>query len=110
MDYVQLIGLGAAVFTTLANIPQTYKIIRDKNTEGVSTITYAVLLVGNALWVTYGILKTDWPIIIANSITVVTCLIILVLNFTSKKFISVIHETVLPEGVKKEARKKNKKP
>lgn len=104
MDYIYIIGIVAAVFTTLANIPQTYKIIKEKNTEGVSTYTYTILLIGNMLWVTYGILKTDWPIIIANGITVITCLIILSLNFTSQKVIEAIHEKVLPEEVKKEIR------
>lgn len=106
MDYIQLTGISAAVFITLANIPQTYKIIKEKNTKTISVFTYSILLIGNALWLTYGILKDDWPLIICNTVTVITCLMILGLNFTSQKTMNAIHESVLPETVKKEARKK----
>lgn len=109
MDYIQIIGLAAAFFTTLANIPQTYKIIKEKNTDGISSTTYTILLLGNALWLTYGILNTDWPLIIANSITVATCITILALNFSSAKTMGIIHEKILPEAVKKEAKKTKKR-
>ena len=106
MNYISVIGISAAVLTTLANIPQTYKIIKEKNTEGVSAYTYTLLLFGTSLWTIYGILNGDWPIIIANSISVLTCLIILFLNFTSNKAIEKIHEAILPEEIKKEVRDK----
>jgi MtN3 and saliva related transmembrane protein len=101
MDYTQLVGIGAAIMTTIANIPQTYKIIKEKNTEGVSLFTYTILLTGMLLWVTYGVLNTDWPIIIANGITALICSMILLLKITSKKIITKIHNKVIPDGVKR---------
>ncbi len=101
MDYAQIAGILAAIFTTAANIPQTYKIIKEKNTEGVSTYTYAILMTGTLCWVIYGVLKSDWPIIIANGITVATCIVILMLNFTSKRVIKNIHDKVMPDNLKK---------
>ena len=104
MNYIHLIGTTAAILTTAANIPQTYKIIKEKNTVGISTYTYSLLLVGTGLWVTYGILNNDLPVILANGVTALTCIVILILNFTSPKVIEIIHEKVLPEEIKKEIR------
>ena len=80
MNYVSIIGILAAFFTMLANIPQAYKIIKEKKTAGVSSYTYSILIIGNGLWLTYGILQKDWPLLVANSITLLTCCIILALK------------------------------
>lgn len=101
MDTIQIVGLIAAALTTAANLPQAYIIIRDKSTQQVSAVTYSLLILGTASWVVYGIAKSDWPIIIANVISVLTCIVILILKFTSKKVMDKVHETVLPEGLKK---------
>ena len=103
-----IIGILAAVFTTVANIPQTYTIIREKSTDHISVATYFILLTGTLLWTTYGILKNDWPLILTNGFTSMTSLIIIILNFSSKKTISKIHEAVLPDKIIKEAEKAEK--
>lgn len=103
------IGILAAIFTTAANIPQTYTIIKEQSTEHISVTTYFILLTGTLLWMTYGIMKEDWPLILTNGFTSLTSTIIIVLNFSSKKTMSKIHQTVLPEKIKKEAKKAKKK-
>jgi|SRR6218665_1330329 len=103
MDAVQIIGLLAAALTTAANLPQAYIIIREKSTQHISAVTYCLLLLGTALWVSYGIAKSDWPIIIANAISVVTCAIILLLKFTSQKVMDKVHKSVLPKEIKKKS-------
>lgn len=85
MDYIQILGLLAAVFTTGANFPQTYKIIKTKSTKDISKVTYSMLLCGGIMWLVYGILRMDIPIIIANGISATICGIILILKFSSKK-------------------------
>lgn len=100
METVQIIGTLAAVLTTIANIPQTYKIIKKKSTEGLSAITYFVLLGGTLLWVIYGIMKEDWPLIGANGISSLISITVLVLYYISDKKIEEIHEKVLPESEK----------
>jgi len=97
MDYIQLLGLLAAGFTTGANFPQTYKIIKTKSTGDISTITYIMLLSGGILWVIYGILRSDLPIIIANGISASTCAFILILKHTSDKLVETIHEKIIPD-------------
>lgn len=98
MDVNQVIGLLAATFTTMANIPQTYVIIRERSAHDVSATTYYLLLAGTLLWVTYGIFKSDWPIIISNGISSLTSIMILILNFSSQRMINKIHKKVMPKG------------
>ena len=103
------IGILAALFTTAANILQTYIIIREQSTEHVSVTTYFILLTGTLLWMSYGILKEDWPLILTNGVTSITSILIIFLNFSSKRVIGKIHRSVLPEKIKKEAKKAKKK-
>jgi len=83
---IQLLGLAAAVFTTAANIPQTIKVIKTKSTKSLSAATYAMLFVGMLLWVIYGVLREDVPIILANSIAGLLCGIILFMKVWAKYF------------------------
>ena len=78
--WVEYIGSLAAACTTLCWVPQAVKIIREKQTQGISLITQAVFTVGLALWFTYGILLTNWPLILANAVTLVLSLVILILK------------------------------
>lgn len=84
MDYIKLLGLIAAFFITVANFPQTYKIIRTGSVKDISTMTYALLVLGNACWLAYGIIKQDLPLIVGNAISTVTCTAILLLKIFAK--------------------------
>lgn len=97
MDYIQIIGLFAAVLTTAANIPQTYKIIKTKSTEDISVTTYSMLIVGFVLWVVYGVIREDYPVLIANSISMLVCSTILFLKFSSAEVLDKINEKVTPD-------------
>ena len=85
MDYIEIIGITAAIITTAANVPQAIKIIKTKSTESISTVTYALLLTGFILWLFYGIRKEDLPIILANAISAILAIIILYMKLTAKK-------------------------
>lgn len=80
MDYIQILGLSAAFFTTIANIPQAIKVIKTRNVKSLSASTYAMLFIGMLLWVVYGIIRNDVPIILANAIAGVLCGIILIMK------------------------------
>lgn len=75
------IGSLAAICTTLCWAPQAVKIVREKRTEGISLITQSVFTFGVALWATYGALLNDRPLFLANIVTLVLSLAILVLKF-----------------------------
>lgn len=48
-------------------IPQLVKVIREKDVEDISLLMLLVLVSGLSLWVWYGIVKEEWPIILSNS-------------------------------------------
>jgi MtN3 and saliva related transmembrane protein len=77
---VDLLGYVAAAFTTGAFAPQAFKTIRSRDTSGISFHMYLIFTIGTALWTAYGVVATAWPIIIANSITLLLAATILILK------------------------------
>jgi MtN3 and saliva related transmembrane protein len=73
----EFIGYAAAILTTSSFIPQAVKVIKTKNTQGISLIMYVMFSIGVALWLIYGIMLKNIPIALANSITLSLALVIL---------------------------------
>lgn len=80
MNFTDYIGSFAATCTTIAFIPQAIKSYSTRDLSGISLPMYAIFTTGVALWLVYGLLKQDWPIIIANAITVALSAMILILK------------------------------
>jgi len=70
----------AAFLTTSAFLPQVYKAYRNKSAKDVSLTMYLVLLVGLLLWLYYGWHIESMAIIMANSVTAILVIFILVLK------------------------------
>ena len=75
-----VIGVIAAMLTSLSYIPQVKKVRAGQPTEDLSSRTLIALTSGLLLWVVYGFLKADWIIIAANITG--TCLTGYVLHHT----------------------------
>ena len=71
MDGVTLIGLLAAAISTLGFAPQVIKIHRTRMTRDLSLGSYILLFSGLFLWLIYGLLSGDAPLVAANAITMV---------------------------------------
>ena len=56
-----LLGWALAIASTLTVLPQTIKLLRSRNSEGVSTITVALATITMAIWSTYTYQLRDWP-------------------------------------------------
>ena len=74
----EILGLSAAFLTTSAFIPQEYKIYKEKNADGISLTMYIILFTGVILWFVYGILIGSLSIMIANGITALLQLSIII--------------------------------
>lgn len=85
MNWTEIIGYLAGIFTTIASIPQIVKVIKTKEVADISAKMFFVLLAGVALWTIYGIAKMDWPIIIFNGICVVLHATMLIMIFKYKE-------------------------
>lgn len=77
MDWIEILGLIAAFFTTVANIPQTIKVLKTGSTKSLSVVAYSILFTGLIAWTVYGFLQDDLPVILGNIIGVILCGIIL---------------------------------
>jgi MtN3 and saliva related transmembrane protein len=69
MDTVTIVGGVAAFCTTLSYFPQLMKCWQTGHTGDLSLGMFSVLAAGVALWVLYGLLKSDWVIIAANAVS-----------------------------------------
>ena len=72
MKSVEWIGYIATVFSAISYFPQVIHLWKTKSAQGVSLGSYLLLIVGNSLWLWYGICLEKWPIIIANCIVLVS--------------------------------------
>ena len=79
------IGFVAAVSTTLSFVPQVLQSYRSRDVSGISLGMYSIFTFGVGLWLLYGILTRDWPVIVANALTFVLALSILGLKLLSQK-------------------------
>ncbi|WP_235293829.1 SemiSWEET transporter [Portibacter lacus] len=84
MSYITLIGIVAAIITTTSFLPQVIKIYKTKNTKDISLSMYYLITSGIILWLVYGILVKDLPIIIANGVTFILVCSILVMKLKYK--------------------------
>ncbi|MCF8186699.1 MAG: SemiSWEET transporter [Sulfuritalea sp.] len=83
MTLTDAIGFTSATFTTVAFVPQVIRVWKTKSARDVSLGMYALFNTGVALWLCYGLLIESWPIIVANSITLILACSVMVmkLNF-----------------------------
>jgi|TARA_X000000368_G_C22854746_1_gene633800 MtN3 and saliva related transmembrane protein len=76
-NFSQNIGLLAAIFTTIAFVPQVLKIYKTKSVEDISLPMWIIFSFGVFLWFIYGILIMSLPVILANIVTLMLSLFIL---------------------------------
>jgi MtN3 and saliva related transmembrane protein len=84
MNYIDVIGLIAALCTSISFLPQAIKTIRTRDTSAISLSMYCVFTGGTLLWLIYGIMITSYPVIVANTITIILASIILVYKLRYK--------------------------
>lgn len=83
MNTTELIGLGAAFCTTLAFVPQVWRVWTTRSTRDISLGMYSVFTAGVALWLVYGIRMQDTAIVLANGFTLALagCVLLMKLVF-----------------------------
>lgn len=84
MDLTGGLGLLAGGLTTASFVPQVLKIYKSKSVEDVSLVMFIAFCIGVGLWLTYGIIKQDWAILLTNGVTLVLGLAILVMKIKYK--------------------------
>jgi MtN3 and saliva related transmembrane protein len=77
---IALVGFLSAICTTAAFVPQVIRVWRLKRAEEISSATFLALSIGSVGWLTYGLLISSYPVIIANGVTFLLVLTILLLK------------------------------
>ena len=80
MSGITAIGLLAGTMTTIAYLPQVVKSWRTRSTSDVSLTMFLIMVCGTLLWLIYGALIRDIPIICANGVTLLLAGTILLLK------------------------------
>ena len=74
------IGYTAAILTTFSFAPQAWLTYKTKDVRGVSLGMYSVLSVGLFLWLLYGLSLNAWPVVAANTVTLMLTFVILAMK------------------------------
>ena len=85
MNLTSALGYIAATLTTVAYVPQLWTMLRTRNAAGVSAGMFSVMTAGVLLWLMYGLVIGDRPLVIANSISFMFSLTILVLKLKGSR-------------------------
>jgi MtN3 and saliva related transmembrane protein len=68
---IKLIGFAAATCTTIAYAPQAIKVWKTRSARDISLGMFLIMVLGLALWLIYGLLSGDAPLIASNAVTMV---------------------------------------
>jgi MtN3 and saliva related transmembrane protein len=71
MDWQEIIGFIAGILTTVAFIPQVWRLFKLKSAHEISLPFTMMFFFGGIFWLTYGIILAQAPLIFANAISVV---------------------------------------
>ncbi len=63
-----IVGAAAACLSTVSFAPQAWKIVRSRETKDISAGMYVLTVSGFGLWLLYGVLHGEWPLIVSNAI------------------------------------------
>jgi len=80
MYYVEILGLIAGFFTTMAYAPQAIKALKTKSTKDLSILWLSIAGLGTALWIFYGFFISSIPIILWNAGSDVLIMILIMLK------------------------------
>lgn len=68
---IQILGLTAGLFTTIAFLPQVIKTWKMRSAKDLSLSTFSLFFTGVMMWLIYGLMKQDLPVILSNLFTLV---------------------------------------
>ncbi len=80
MNIENIVGIAAGICTGTSLLPQLIKMVKEKKATDISVPMLIILLAGLVLWIWYGIIKEDWPIIITNGFSLTVNILILILR------------------------------
>jgi MtN3 and saliva related transmembrane protein len=94
MSAVTVVSLFAATLSMVSFVPQAWAIIRTRNTDGISLRMYLITVAGFIAWLLYGVLLTQWAIIVQNIICLGLSSFILTMKLLPQRQKEVVSEAL----------------
>jgi MtN3 and saliva related transmembrane protein len=91
------VGALATLASTTSFVPQAWKVIRTRDTRAISTGMYTVTVLGFSLWLAYGLLLGQWPLIVTNAICLLLSGFILAMKRLPKRKRQAVAEALDPK-------------
>jgi MtN3 and saliva related transmembrane protein len=63
---IAYLGYIAGSLTVCSFLPQVYRSWQTRRTGDLSMSMFALLITASSLWMVYGALNRDWPVILTN--------------------------------------------
>jgi len=80
MQASDVLGYVAATLTTVSFVPQAWRTFRTKDVRGISLKMYTLFTLGVAVWLAYGIVLGEVPMMVANTATLLLAIPVLVMR------------------------------
>lgn len=84
MTNIDMLATIAGICTTISFLPQVAKVWTTRHTEDLSLPMYIIFSVGLMMWIFYGALIRSTPVILANAVTLILALFILIMKVKYK--------------------------
>ena len=75
------LGFAAGMLTTIAFVPQVYRIVKTRSAHDISWLMFGLFSLGIVLWLWYGLRTSALPVILANIVTLTLAVTILCLKW-----------------------------
>ena len=98
MDPAAIVGGLATLCSTSSFVPQAWKVIRTRDTGSISKRMYVITVVGFSLWLTYGLLLWQWPLIVTNGICLALSAFILLMKLLPREKKEAVASALDPAG------------
>ncbi|RNJ62213.1 MAG: PQ-loop repeat-containing protein [Porphyrobacter sp. IPPAS B-1204] len=97
IDWITVVGTIGACASVASFTPQAWKIIHERSTEGLSLGMFALTSLAFAAWTTFGVLQSEWTLIIPNAICLCFALFILGMIALPQRKTKEVAEALDPE-------------
>jgi MtN3 and saliva related transmembrane protein len=85
MSPITILGYLAALASMASFVPQAWKVIRTRQTKGISAGMYLLTVMAFALWLAFGIALRQWPLVVSNGVCLALSVFILAMTLFPKK-------------------------
>lgn len=80
MQLSDILGYTAATLTTASFLPQAWRTYRTKDVSGISLRMYTTFTVGIAVWLAYGVVLKEVPMMVSNSLSLLLACAVLAMK------------------------------